>query len=83
VYRTLVQSGLWDPFASHHDFDEDALSRWPTAGFMNLRMHLDHVFSGRGLDWHDFEESHRFGQKGGRFRGLSDHVPILGSFSLR
>jgi endonuclease/exonuclease/phosphatase family metal-dependent hydrolase len=83
VYRTLVQSGLWDPFASHHDFDEDALSKWPTAGFMNLRMHLDHVFSGRGLDWHDFEESHRFGQKGGRFRGLSDHVPILGSFSLR
>lgn len=83
VYRTLVQSGLWDPFASHHAFDEEALAKWPTAGFMNMRMHVDHVFSGRGLDWHDFEETHRFGEKGGRFRGLSDHVPILGSFSFR
>jgi endonuclease/exonuclease/phosphatase family metal-dependent hydrolase len=83
VYRTLVQSGLWDAFAAHHDLDEDALSNWPTAGFMNLRMHIDHVFSGRGLSWHGFDDTHRFGQRGGRFRGLSDHVPILGSFSFR
>jgi endonuclease/exonuclease/phosphatase family metal-dependent hydrolase len=83
VYRTFLQTGCRDPFAAHHDLDEDALARWPTAGFMNLRMHLDHVFSGGALSWRDFDGTHRFGQKGGLFRGLSDHVPILGSFTFR
>ncbi|MBX3192265.1 MAG: endonuclease/exonuclease/phosphatase family protein [Labilithrix sp.] len=82
VYRTLIASGLSDPFARHHRFDEDALVRWPTAGFMNMRMHLDHVFSGGALRWTDFEGTHRFGQRNGLFRGLSDHVPIVGSFTL-
>jgi endonuclease/exonuclease/phosphatase family metal-dependent hydrolase len=51
-------------------------TRWPTAGFLHLRMRLDHLFLGRGLEAVDFEDSHPFGQAG-RFEGLSDHVPIL------
>lgn len=83
VYRTLVDHGFADSFAGHHQLDERALERWPTAGFMNLRMHLDHVFSGEGVRWLDFEGTHRFGQRGGTFRGLSDHVPILGSLTFK
>ena len=63
-------------------FDEEALVKWPTAGFMNLRMHLDHMFSGEGLRWLDFDDTHRFGQRNGVFRGLSDHVPIVGTFTF-
>jgi endonuclease/exonuclease/phosphatase family metal-dependent hydrolase len=82
VYRVLRAAGLTDPFADYYHFDERALLAWPTAGFMNMRMHLDHMFSGRGLSWQDFDGTHRFGQRGGFFRGLSDHVPIVGSFSF-
>ena len=82
VYRHLVANGFSDPFARYFRFDEEDLVRWPTAGFMNMRMHLDHVFSGPALAWTDFDETHRFGHKTGRFRGLSDHVPIVGSFEV-
>ena len=80
VYRHLVDSGAYDAFALHYHFREDDLVRWPTAGFMNMRMHLDHVFCGTGLRFVDFDDTHRFGQRNGLFRGLSDHVPIVGSF---
>lgn len=82
VYRALVQAGCTDAFGRFNDWDEETLVQWPTAGFMNLRMHLDHVFCGRGIRFVDFEGTHKFGQKNGMFRGLSDHVPILGSFTL-
>jgi endonuclease/exonuclease/phosphatase family metal-dependent hydrolase len=82
VYRALLESGLHDPFALYYHFDENALDRWHTAGFMNMRMHLDHVFSGGGLKWLDFDGTHKFGQKNGLFGGLSDHVPILGKFRV-
>jgi endonuclease/exonuclease/phosphatase family metal-dependent hydrolase len=82
VYRTLREHGFGDPFADYYHFDEEALVRWPTAGFMNLRMHLDHMFSGGGLKWLDFEGTHRFGQRNGIFKGLSDHVPIVGTFAF-
>ena len=82
VYNMLRERGFGDAFANHFKLDEEALIRWPTAGFMNLRMHLDHVFTGQGLRWNGFEGSHRFGQRNGIFRGLSDHVPIVGSFSF-
>lgn len=83
VYRTLRDSGLRDPFAEYYHFDEDALLGWPTAGFMNMRMHLDHVFCGEGVEAVDFDGTHRFGQRNGGFRGLSDHVPIVGRFAFR
>ena len=71
-----------NPHQPRRHFDEEALIRWPTAGFMNLRMHLDHMFSGGGLRWLDFEGTHRFGQRNGLFKGLSDHVPIVGTFTF-
>lgn len=82
VYRALREAGCLDPFASYHEWDEETLVRWPTAGFMNMRMHLDHVFCGGSLRWLHFDGTHKFGQRDGAFRGLSDHVPIVGTFTL-
>jgi len=83
VYRALLESGIvCDPFALYYHFAEEDLVKWPTAGFMNMRMHLDHVFSGPALRWQNFDGTHKFGQKNGAFRGLSDHVPIVGTFTL-
>jgi endonuclease/exonuclease/phosphatase family metal-dependent hydrolase len=49
---------------------------YPTAGFMNLRMHLDHLYASPSLEWVDTADTRPFGQPG-PFHGLSDHVPIL------
>ena len=82
VYKHLVGAGCCDAFGTFHQWDEETLVGWPTAGFMNLRMHLDHVFSGGAIKWVHFDGTHKFGQKNGAFRGLSDHVPIVGTFTL-
>lgn len=82
VYRALREAGCCDPFATYHELDEEALVNWPTAGFMNLRMHLDHIFCSDSLRWLHFDGSHRFGQKNGAFGGLSDHVPLVGTFTI-
>lgn len=79
VYEYLTrQVGLRDVLALANDWTVADSQRWPTAGFMRMRFHLDYIFAGRGLTWLDFEDSHRFGNKEGRFHGLSDHVPIIG-----
>jgi len=56
------------------------LRGFPTAGFMHLRMHLDHIFSGPRVKWLDLQDTRPFGDVEGPFHGLSDHVPLLGSF---
>lgn len=79
VYRFLVEeAGLRDPFAELHQMTPEELRLWPTAGFLNLRMHLDHIFSGRALRWLDFEGSYPFGLPTAEFHGLSDHMPLIG-----
>jgi endonuclease/exonuclease/phosphatase family metal-dependent hydrolase len=79
VYRYLVdECGFRDPFAQLHRMTEDELRAWPTAGFMRLRMHLDHVFCGQGLKWIDFDGTHPFGDRRAEFHGLSDHMPLIG-----
>lgn len=79
VYRYLVDEiGLYDPFAELYSMTDDELRAFPTAGFMQLRMHLDHVFSGPGIDWLDFDETHPFGHREAEFHGLSDHMPLIG-----
>ena len=55
--------------------------RFPTAGFLRFRMHLDHLFSGGAVRWRDLEGTEPFGR--GPFRGLSDHVPLIGRFEIR
>ena len=79
VYQYLVaQQGYRDPFAQLYRMSDDELRRWPTAGFMRLRMHLDHIFTGPALRWIDFDETHAFGDRSATFFGLSDHMPLIG-----
>ncbi len=52
-----------------------------SAGFMRLRMHLDHLFGG-GIRWLDLDGTAPFGEKSGRFFGLSDHVPLIARFQI-
>jgi endonuclease/exonuclease/phosphatase family metal-dependent hydrolase len=79
VYRCLVEEHGWvDAFSQNCRLSIDELIGWPTAGFMRMRMHLDHVFAGRGLRWLDFEDTCAFGDRSARFHGLSDHMPMVG-----
>jgi len=78
VYRFLgEEAGLCDLQANVQHKSAEELRAWPTAGFMNLRMHLDHIFASPGVLGVDLEESHPFGDRAGRFHGLSDHVPLV------
>jgi endonuclease/exonuclease/phosphatase family metal-dependent hydrolase len=84
VYEHLSRdAGLTDALALVKRLTVDDLVKWPTAGFMRLRMHLDHVFSGNGLEWLDFDGSAPFGDKASTFNGLSDHAPLVGRFHVR
>lgn len=79
VYRHLLaQQGYYDPFAQLYRMNEDELRKWPTAGFMRMRMHVDHIFTGKALRWLDFDDTHAFGDRAATFHGLSDHVPLIG-----
>jgi endonuclease/exonuclease/phosphatase family metal-dependent hydrolase len=78
VYCRLVERQGWiDAFAQSYRLSPEELATWPTAGFMRMRMHLDHVFAGRGLRWIDFEETHPYGDRAAPFHGLSDHMPMV------
>lgn len=72
------EGGLLDAFRTVHGEPTDNEARsFGTAGFWNLRMHLDHVYSSSKTRWLDFEGTEKFGA-GGDFHGLSDHVPLIG-----
>ena len=72
------EGGLVDAFRAIAGDPSDLEAReFGTAGFLNLRMHLDHVYSSRSTRWLDFAGTERFGG-GGDFAGLSDHVPLIG-----
>jgi endonuclease/exonuclease/phosphatase family metal-dependent hydrolase len=78
VYRSLVEgTGCAGAQAA---LGQIGSALFPTAGFLRFRMHLDHLFSGGGLRWVDLEGTHPFGK--GPFRGLSDHVPLVGRFEV-
>jgi endonuclease/exonuclease/phosphatase family metal-dependent hydrolase len=78
VYDCLVGDCGWvDAFAHRYRMSIDELASWPTAGFMRLRMHLDHVFAGPGIRWLDFDDTHPFGDRTAPFHGLSDHMPLV------
>jgi endonuclease/exonuclease/phosphatase family metal-dependent hydrolase len=70
------ERGFVDAFSTVQRLDADGARAWPTAGFLNLRMHLDHVYSSPKLEWLDFAGTHPFGEDGA-FSGLSDHVPLI------
>ena len=49
---------------------------------MNLRMHLDHLFSSSNVSWRDLEGTCRFGDRSSPFWGKSDHMPLIGRFDV-
>lgn len=55
---------------------------FPTAGFLRLRMHLDHLFGGPGVEWMDLDGTFAFDDSKSPFYGLSDHVPLIANFTL-
>jgi endonuclease/exonuclease/phosphatase family metal-dependent hydrolase len=61
----------------------DGLPRsFPTAGFMRLRMHLDHLFSGGKIRWLDLDGTCAFGDRRSAFFGKSDHMPLIARFEI-
>jgi endonuclease/exonuclease/phosphatase family metal-dependent hydrolase len=81
VYRFLThEAGLRSAQERFGQCDPGFPAAFATAGFMRLRMHLDHVFYGNGVAFLDLEGTTPFGDRRGPFHGLSDHVPIIGRF---
>ncbi len=83
VFRYLCEEArLTCAQASVGQIDPTAPRGFPTAGFMHMRMHLDHLFSGPGVRWLDMDETRPFGDLSSRFHGLSDHMPLIARFTL-
>jgi endonuclease/exonuclease/phosphatase family metal-dependent hydrolase len=76
------ERGFVEAFTQVKRCEPDEARSYPTAGFLNLRMHLDHVYSSPRIDWLDFEGTHPFGESGA-FHGLSDHVPLIARCRVR
>jgi len=78
VYRQLTEdaglTGVQESFGQLH-------GPFPTAGFIRLRMHLDHLFSGNGIRWLDMDGTCAFGDRSSPFYGKSDHMPLVARFS--
>ncbi len=70
------ERGFLDAFSKVRGLTQAESRAFPTAGFLNLRMHLDHVYSSPEVAWLDFDGTHAFGTEGA-FDGLSDHVPLI------
>jgi len=76
VFRYLTESAGFR--CAERDLGLLERDGYPTAGFMRMRMHLDHIFYGNGTRFLDLEGSSPFGDGASRFAGLSDHVPLIG-----
>jgi endonuclease/exonuclease/phosphatase family metal-dependent hydrolase len=84
VYRFLTEgSGLTGAQAFCKQVDPKVSTAFPTAGFMHLRMHLDHLFGGGPVEWLDVQGTCAFGDTTSAFYGLSDHMPLIARFQLR
>jgi endonuclease/exonuclease/phosphatase family metal-dependent hydrolase len=80
VYRLLTQEAkLRGAQEVLRQIDPARTDSFATAGFLQLRMHLDHVF-GHGVEFADLTDTHAFGDETSRFHGLSDHVPLVTRF---
>ncbi|MFZ5438882.1 MAG: endonuclease/exonuclease/phosphatase family protein [Myxococcota bacterium] len=83
VYRYLTGDGqLRGAQELLKQIDPEKPEAFATAGFMHLRMHLDHVFCRGELGFLDLKDTHSFGDPHGPFDGLSDHVPLITRFEL-
>lgn len=82
VYSMLTgEAGLTGAQEALKQIDLRDPRAFSTAGFMHLRMHLDHIF-GREVSFLDLDGTHRFGAVESPFNGLSDHVPLISRFEL-
>lgn len=80
VYRLLTeQQKLQGAQEVLKQIDASRPDSFSTAGFLKLRMHLDHIF-GHGVEFGDLVDTHAFGDEASRFHGLSDHVPLITRF---
>jgi endonuclease/exonuclease/phosphatase family metal-dependent hydrolase len=83
VFRYLCEeAGLTCAQAAVGQIDPGTPRGFPTAGFMHMRMHLDHIFSSKGIRWLDVDGTQPFGDPSSRFHGLSDHMPLIARFEL-
>jgi endonuclease/exonuclease/phosphatase family metal-dependent hydrolase len=83
VYQQLTaEGGLVGAQEALEQIDPKDPRGFPTAGFLRLRMHLDHLFSSPDVEWIDLEGTRKFGDPHSPFHGLSDHVPLLARFEL-
>jgi endonuclease/exonuclease/phosphatase family metal-dependent hydrolase len=83
VFRYLTEeAGFASAQVTLGQIDPEDPRAFPTAGFMRLRMHLDHLFFGNGVSFLDLEDTARFGDRRSDFAGLSDHVPLIGRFRV-
>lgn len=79
VFRFLTeQAGFHCAQQDLGQLDPGDVRAYPTAGFLRLRMHLDHLFHGNGVRFLDLDGTARFGDRESPFAGLSDHVPLIG-----
>lgn len=83
VFRYLAgEAGLTCAQKACGQIDGELPRAFPTAGFMHMRMHLDHIFSGPGVRWLDTDGTRPFGDPKSIFFGLSDHMPLIARFAL-
>ncbi|HXN55671.1 MAG TPA: endonuclease/exonuclease/phosphatase family protein [Myxococcales bacterium] len=83
VYDYLTrEAGLVGAQAALGQIDETSPRAFPTAGFLRLRMHLDHLFAGGGIRFLDVEGTAPFGDARNPFAGKSDHVPLIARLRL-
>jgi endonuclease/exonuclease/phosphatase family metal-dependent hydrolase len=82
VYRLLTEERKMVSAQSVlKQIDPHRADSFSTAGFLNLRMHLDHIF-GHQVDFTDMQDTFRFGDTQSPFHGLSDHVPLIARFEI-
>lgn len=80
TYSFMVQeAGLVDAYAQFAGLTPEQLVRIPTAGFLTMRMRLDHVFCSPEVRFAEVHESRGVDDLHSAFRGLSDHMPIVGT----
>ncbi|MHB8878199.1 MAG: endonuclease/exonuclease/phosphatase family protein [Myxococcaceae bacterium] len=83
VYDYLTGAGGFSAAqATLGQIDPTAPRGFATAGFMRMRMHLDHLFFGGPITFLDMDGTAQFGDHSGRFDGLSDHVPLIARFRI-
>lgn len=83
VYRYLTQeAGFVGAQEVLRQIDARRPDTFSTAGFLNLRMHLDHIFGGARVEFGDMKDTAPFDDEQSRFFGLSDHVPLITTFDI-